>query len=193
MTDPDAHLAERCRTGDGTALELLFRRYVDRVWRYGWMVSGSREAAEDIVQDTFVRVAKSLAKFEGRSTFATWLFALTRSAATEWLRRQRQDQRVRSSATILRLVTPDEGAEADPAAEESKAAVRRAVAELPSAQRDAVILCELVGMSIADAAAVLGWGASRVKVTVFRARRKLRELLREQIAADSAAKRVEET
>ena len=87
MVDQDAQLVGRCRSGDKAALELLFRRYVDRVWRYGWFVTRSREAAGDIVQETFLRVARSVAGFEGRSTFSTWLFALTRSSAMEYLRR----------------------------------------------------------------------------------------------------------
>jgi RNA polymerase sigma-70 factor (ECF subfamily) len=193
MVDPDAHLAAKCRNGDNAALELLFRRYIDRVWRYGWSVTRSRDAAEEVVQETFLRVAKSVAGFEGRSTFATWLFALTRSAAMEWLRRKRQDQQRRADPTILRLVRSDEIDPAEGDAEESSDAVRRAVAGLPGAQRDAVVLCELLGMSIADAAAVLGWGKSRVKVTLFRARRRLREMLRGHVADVSSGKYAEET
>jgi RNA polymerase sigma-70 factor (ECF subfamily) len=184
MADPDAHLAAACRAGDTAALELLFRRYVDRVWRYGWLVTRSREAAGDIVQDTFLRVQKSIADFQGRSTFATWLFAVTRSAATEWLRKQRQQDRDRAAATILRLVPQSGASESGRDDEDSRNAVRQALADLPAAQRDAVILCELIGMSIAEAAEVLGWGQSRVKVTVFRARRKLREVLQPFVADD---------
>jgi len=192
MLDPDAHLAARCRNGDNAALELLFRRYVDRVWRYGWSVTRSRDAAEEVVQETFLRVVKSVGGFEGRSTFATWLFALTRSAAMEWLRRKHQDQQRRTDPAILRLVTPDDQYEAEGDTKESSDAVRRAVAELPGAQRDAVVLCELVGMSIADAANVLGWGKSRVKVTLFRARRRLREKLRGYVTGVSEGKYAEE-
>ena len=73
MIDPDAQLVVRCREGDGIAFELLYRKYVDRIWRYAWFVTRSREAAAEIVQDTFLRVAKPIAGFEGRSSFSTWL------------------------------------------------------------------------------------------------------------------------
>ena len=63
-------------------------------------------------------------------------------------------------------------------------AVRLAVAELPGAQRDAVVLCELVGMGIVEAANILGWGESRMKVTLFRARRRLRELLKSHVCEE---------
>ena len=193
MVDPDAQLIQGCRQGDRAALELLYRRYVDRVWRYGWLVTRSREDAAEIVQETFLRVQKSVAGFAGRSTVATWLFALTRSAAMEFLRRRRRERQDRSHPAILRLVTPGSVSEPEEGEAESREAVRRAVAELPGAQRDAVILCELVGMSIADAADVLGWGKSRVKVTLFRARRRLRERLRDHVAGTSDTKRAEET
>lgn len=178
MLDPDAQLIRRYRDGDRAALELLYRRYVDRVWRYGWSVTQSREAAAEIVQETFLRVVKSIAGFEGRSSFATWLFTLTRSSAMEFLRRKRLEERTRRDATILRLVPLVEAPEVEADDGALRGDVRKAVAELPGAQRDVVVLCELVGMSIADAAVTLGWGHPRVKVTLFRARRRLREMLR---------------
>jgi len=194
MADPDAQLAARCRSGDRAALELLFRRYVDRVWRYGWFVTRSREAAAEIVQETFLRVVKSVGGFEGRSTFATWLFALTRSAAMEFLRRERQEKRHRLDSGSLRLVTADEVREirrdlnevaSESEGEESHGALQKAFAELSGGQRDAVVLCELAGMSIAEAAEVLGWSKPRVKVTLFRARRRLREILTARAANEA--------
>jgi RNA polymerase sigma-70 factor (ECF subfamily) len=196
MVDPDAQLIPGCQRGDRAALELLYRRYVDRVWRYGWLVTRSREDAAEIVQETFLRVQSSIAKFGGRSTVGTWLFAITRSAAMEFLRRKRLEERSRTAPAIFRLVRSEESAADESNAlahestdEESRDAVRRAVAELPGAQRDAVILCEMIGMSIAEAGAVLGWGDSRVKVTLFRARRRLREKLRGVVSGSSSAKR----
>lgn len=204
MVDPDSHLALACGKGDRAALELLFRRYVDRVWRYAWLTTRSRDAAGDIVQDTFLRVLKSIGAFHGKSTFATWLFAVTRSATAEWMRGARQRERVEGTRAILRLVQPDGGsvdvsdgaigvsnaasAETDDSndAENSRQALRKAIAELPPAQRDALILCEMVGMGIAEAADVLGWGQSRVKVTVFRARRRLREILQPLVKSEAA-------
>jgi RNA polymerase sigma-70 factor (ECF subfamily) len=182
MIDPDAQLAVKCREGDRLAFELLFRKYVDRVWKYGWFVTRSRESAAEIVQETFLRVAKSIARFEGRSSFSTWLFALTRSAAVEHVRQAQQQKRLASP--VFRLVPPEGAVAEGMTGEESREAVRQAVAELPAAQRDAVILCEFLGMSIVEAAGVLGWGQSRVKVTLFRARRGLREMLQEFVAGD---------
>jgi RNA polymerase sigma-70 factor (ECF subfamily) len=173
MADADPQLVARYIRGDGGALEALYHRYVQRVWRYGWFCTRSRDAAEDIVQETFLRVARSLREFEGRSSFATWLFAVTRSVAVEHIRRTRREQAWADAPTVLRLVPPADA----PIDEDTRDAVREAVAELPGAQRDAVVLCELCGLSIREAAEILGWGESRVKVTLFRARRRLRDAL----------------
>ena len=186
MDKPDAELAARCRSGDSAALEALYRRYVDRVWRYGYWRTGSREAAAEIVQDTFVRVAASIGKFEGRSAFATWLFAVTRSAAVARAQRERRtrDRAGSNGQALIRLVAdPDDPP--DPIEKlETRRAVRAAVQRLSAGQRDVVVLCEFCGLTHRQAAETLGWGRTRVKVTLFRARRKLRELLNDYVTGE---------
>lgn len=77
MGDADAELVGRWAAGDAGALEALYRRYVERVWRYGWLRTHSREAAAEIVQETFLRVARSLGGFEGRSSCESVVAVLT--------------------------------------------------------------------------------------------------------------------
>ena len=179
MEHGDAELAARAGAGDRVALEALYRRHVRRVWRYGWFRTHSREAAADIVQETFLRVARSVGGFEGRSSFATWLFAVARSVAVGQARSEQANRLPGTHQAVLRLIRAGDD-RGDPLERtEANEAVRRAVAELPGAQRDAVVLCELSGLGIREAAQVLGWGESRVKVTLFRARRRLRDLLKD--------------
>ena len=186
MADGDAELAARIATKDSVALEALYRRYVERVWRYAWFRTHSRDAAAEIVQETFLRVARSAGEFRGRSAFATWLFAVSRSAAIDLARRARRNGGSARPAEVLRLVHPDDDPPDPLGEEETRQAVRRAVADLPGPQRDAIVLCELSGLNIRQAAEVLGWGQSRVKVTLFRARRRLRELLKRYVAGERA-------
>ena len=182
MGDPDEQLAARCAAGDTAALEVLYHRHVERVWRYAWFRTHSREAAAEIVQETFLRVARSAGQFEGRSAFATWLFAVTRSVAVQYTRQERPTRREPAGEAVLRLIPA-----ADPTGandeQETRQQVRRAVARLPAAQRDAIALYDLSGMSIREVSEILGWSESRVKVTLFRARRKLRDLLESQVSA----------
>ena len=185
MGDADSQLIARLKAADMAALETLYQRHVDRVWRYGWFRTRSRELAAEIVQETFLRVARSARKFKGRSAFATWLFSISRSVAIDLARREKREKPGGDAATILRLVPTADQASEGCRAEDARSVVRGAVAKLPAAQRDAVVLCELTGFSIAEAAEILGWGQSRVKVTLFRARGKLRDLLGEHVRGES--------
>ncbi len=99
-------LVRRCKAGDVATLEALYRRYVDRVWRLGWFWTHSGDEAADIVQETFLRVARSINRFEQRSAFSTWLFAIARSVAIEHLRKGRRDRAKADDPRIYRLVPP---------------------------------------------------------------------------------------
>ncbi len=202
MRDADADLVARAKYGDQAALELLCRRHLTGVWRYAWFRTHSRESAAEIVQETFLRVTRFIAGFDGRSSFGTWLFTLARSVSIEFSRRERLRRRLDAEQRIIRFVTavavqpsltagaarPSHGTAAGQASDSPDAdreAVRDAVANLPGPQRDAVVLCELSDMTIADAAAVLGWTEGRVKSTLFRARRRLRERLKERVSDET--------
>jgi RNA polymerase sigma-70 factor (ECF subfamily) len=189
MAESDSQLLARCAAGDQAGLEALYRRHVERVWRYAWFRTHSRDEAADIVQDTFLRVARAAGSFEGRSAFTTWLFAIARSAAVNHARHENR-HRETGDPQILRLVPSAEPDRATATAldAETRHAVRQAVAQLPGPQRDAIVLCELNALRVREAAEVLGWGESRVKTTLFRARRKLRDLLKEHVG-ESRAKR----
>lgn len=177
MAQSDAELAKRASQGDTTALEALYHRYVHRVWRFAWLRTNSRDEAADIVQETFLRVVRSVGQFRGDSSFTTWLFLVTRSVAIERARRAHRDRLINVEPGVIRLVTAELDTEATTLNQESRDAVRQALADLPGSQRDAIILYELSGLSIRDTARILDWSESRVKVTLFRARRALRDLL----------------
>jgi RNA polymerase sigma-70 factor (ECF subfamily) len=189
MAESDSQLLARCAAGDMAGLETLYRRHVERVWRYAWFRTHSREAAAEIVQETFLRVARASSGFEGRSAFTTWLFAIVRSVAVNHARKEGR-RRETADPQILKLVPSDDPDVSTAATRtiETQDAVRQAVAQLPGPQRDAIVLCELSGFRVREAAEVLGWGESRVKTTLFRARRKLRDMLKEHVS-ESRAKR----
>ncbi len=181
MADDDGQLAARAARGDKAALEVLYHRHVDTVWRYAWLRTHSRHDAAEIVQEVFLRVTRSIRQFKGRSAFATWLFAVTRSVAIEQARREQRTRTQIVSDGVLRFVPAEETVEKPSQDDASLEAVRSAVANLPGAQRDAIVLYELSGLGIQEVGEMLGWSESRVKVTLHRARRRLRDLLRECI------------
>jgi len=176
MSDAESQLAARCRSGDRAALEEVYHEYVDRVWRYGYHRTRSREGAGEVVQETFLRVIRSIDRFEGRSSLGTWIFAIARSVAIEIRRRSARDQV--SEPLVLRLVSDGNDPGEVPDREQARESVRRAIRCLPGAQHDAIVLYELSGLTIKEAADVLGWSEPRVKTTLFRARRRMRDELK---------------
>jgi RNA polymerase sigma-70 factor (ECF subfamily) len=186
MSDRDSELVARCRGGDLAALEPLYRRHVDQVWRYAWFRTRSREASAEIVQETFLRVARSIGGFEGRSAFATWLLAVTRSVVVTHIRQRAREFRAGAEPPRLRLVSDGADPPARVETQDARRAVRDALTKLPGPHRDAITLCELSGLSIREAAEVLGWSESRVKTTLFRARRKLRDELKPYVSDQKA-------
>ena len=182
MAELDADLLARCAAGDVGALETIYRRHVERVWRYAWFRTHSHEAAADIVQETFLRVARAAGGFQGRSQFSTWLFAVARSVAVEHARREKRRRELATEPRVLRLVRPEPAALGRSMEDsEMREAVREAIARLPGPQRDAIVLCGLSGLNVREAAEVLGWGESRVKTTLFRARHRLRDMLQRYV------------
>ena len=215
MGDPDMMLVKQCRAGNRAGLEALYRRHADRVWRYGWFVTQSKESASEILQETFLRVVQSIGRFKGRSRFSTWLFAVMRSAAMDHLRQGRRETNETdlnddepvilkleslSGATPLgrKLVADDEvgsneisgsvgssgGLRADDGG--ARQQVRDAVAGLPPQQQDAVILCELLELETKEVAEILNWSESRVRTTLCRARRSLRDALERNETRESS-------
>jgi RNA polymerase sigma-70 factor (ECF subfamily) len=162
MADSDVDLVARSKAGDSAALEALYHRYVRMVWRFGWLRTRDRELAAEIVQETFLRVARSIGDFAGRSSFGTWLHAVARSAAIETLRQARRS-RDDDSPVVIKLALPA-GESASGIEDRDRDAIRDAIADLPPAQRDAVILCDVADFFIREAAETLGWSESCVRI-----------------------------
>ncbi|MFH0940200.1 MAG: sigma-70 family RNA polymerase sigma factor [Planctomycetota bacterium] len=184
-TDTDTELVAAYQNGHTQALEILYWRHAERVWRYARYFSGSEETAAEIVQETFLRVTKYLAGFEGRAQFSTWLFSIVRSAAVETVAKQHRagSQVEETYMEQIPITAPEPDQEL--IASETRAVVRAAIARLPEHEREAVLLCEIGDLPIRTAGEILGWGESRVRVTLFRARRRLKEMLAAYVGAEN--------
>lgn len=175
----DEAVAHACVSGDPAAITELFERFHPRVTRYLSRALGGGPDVEDLVQATFLEIARGGCRFDGRSAVSTWLLGVATNAVRHHLRSTTRRR------GMLDAVAIERAGEAEPAhgdAVDARIALRRAqevLAALPEEQRLAFILCELEGVKASDAARLLETTESAVWKRVSDARRILRLTLGE--------------
>lgn len=180
----DEELIKRIKEGDERAFELLMRKYKRRVYLIALQSTKSHEDAEDITQEVFIRVFKSIPSWEPRASFSTWLYKVTSHLCVDY-HRSRVRQRVESvddeEAAVPEPRAEDLASHPDRVAEERE--IRRLIDEviqknLSGRQRDAFILYYYGGLQVKEVAEVLGVAEGTVKMHLFRAVSKIREALK---------------
>jgi RNA polymerase sigma-70 factor, ECF subfamily len=191
--DQDAGLVERVRAGDEAAFADLVRRYQPGLLRVAEATVGSRAVAEEACQETWLAVVRGVHRFEGRSSFKTWLFHIllnrARSSAGKEQRAGRPEEDVAerfdaSGAWATPPVPWSEGVDDRIVAERLAHRVRELLPTLPEHQRQVVTLRDVEGISAADAAAVLGITDTNQRVLLHRGRARLRDLLAADVGTD---------
>ena len=178
----DSALVAAARKGDMKAFERLYRLHSGKVMGLCLRMTRRRDAAEDCVQQTFIRAWRSLAAFEGRSAFGTWLH---RIAVNEVLTHERNHgTRAESDddAVADAQDTPVESNRDYDAGEVMD--VERALATLPPGSRHVVVLQTVYGYSHEEVAEMLGIAVGTCKAQLHRGRRLLRERMGLPEAAD---------
>jgi len=188
MGNMDKSLIDAHCGGDRTAFGELVRRYGDGILGYLARMTGSREQAEDLFQETFKRVHEKAHTFRGEG-FKSWLFTIATNVAIDALRRRKRVQVVslNRNAGCADGNCDELGAVSavadccDPSAEaimaEQKEQVRQAVEELPGKQRATLVLAYYQQLSYPEVAEVMGCSTGTVKVQMSRALRTLAQML----------------
>ena len=175
-TMTDALLVRRVLDGDTAAFTTIVDRHAAACTRFATRMLGNREDAEDVTQETFLRAYRSLARYEERQAFRTWLFQILinrcRTAAVRRERRHRMflvDDNAIASASVR------------PAAESSdlRAELQRVIDALDPDHREAFLLKHVEQLSYDEMAAATGVGVSALKMRVKRACDRMQWLLRE--------------
>ncbi|MCS7050640.1 MAG: sigma-70 family RNA polymerase sigma factor [Thermomicrobium sp.] len=180
----DALLAQRVADGDTRALERLYDRYARPVFSLALRMLGDPAEAEEILQETFVRLWQQAARYDAnRGSFGSWLMSIAHNLAVDALRtRSRRPQR--ADFVELAALPPhhlDEAVVVHEAAEvsELRDRVRQALARLPEPQRQAIELAYFAGLTHSEIAAVLGEPIGTVKTRLRLGMQKLQALLRD--------------
>lgn len=177
MTELEQDRADmrRLQGGDTSALDPLMERWQIRLRGYLMRHGLNDPDACDLAQETFVRVFRHAGRFDPRRTFSTWLFQIALNLLRDHARRmnRRPTSPLEEAPEAAGDTTPQSNTESN----ESAAAVREAVAQLPLPLREVVILTEFEHRSHAEVAEIIGASPKAVETRLYRARSKLRESL----------------
>jgi RNA polymerase sigma-70 factor (ECF subfamily) len=184
--DPDSSLVSRCLRGDETAWEDLVRLHTRKVYALCYRFTGSGSEAQDLTQEVFLRVFKTIKTFRSaEGSFATWLSRVTRNLLIDHYRRTRHD-RVTDSIEEQLPMMEEEGA-ASPmrpdhavASREASEILQATLQKLSPDLREAVVLRDLQEMEYREIAEVLAIPEGTVKSRINRGRAELARLLRKQ-------------
>jgi len=184
-----AQLVRRCLAGDSSAWEDIVRLHNRRIYSLCYRFTSSQDDAQDLTQDVFIRVYRTLASYDAdKGAFTTWIMTLTRNLLVDHFRRSKQDRVTDSIDAGLgeeedslslsnrledRGPTPDDRL----ASKETQKLVQQALARLSPELREAVILRDLQDMDYKEIAKVLRVPEGTVKSRINRGRTELGRLL----------------
>ena len=174
----------RAQDGDVCAFEELVRTHQKRVLSVVAGILRWNEDVEDIGQQVFLKVFLALKRFDGRSSFSTWLYKIAVNETYDYLRKKKARKLVyeadlsEEQEERLESYVPAEQRSAAHEHTEAQQAVERLLAELAPEERLMIVLKEVEGYSVEEISAALGMNPNTVKVRMFRARRRLTEMYR---------------
>ena len=173
---------ERLQRGHDPALNDLMERHASAVFHFLCRMLNNEDDANDLAQETFVRVFRAKDSYRLEQRFSTWLFTIAANLARNQIRwrtrhpnvslnaESEQTEHTLADTLVSDGPTPNEQA----LATERAAAVRAAVNQLPVEMREAIVLCEWEEQSVVDAAAIIGATPKAVESRLYRARQLLR-------------------
>lgn len=192
VVDDDAALVERLRAGEERAFVDLVTRYQAPLLRLAEATVGSRAVAQEVTQDTWLAVMRGVDRFEGRSSFRTWLFHILLNRARTAASKEQRAGRPQDLADERFDVT---GAWAEPpepwadraedrlVAAELATKVRALLPQLPDVQRQVVVLRDVEGLPAPEVCRLLDLTDGNQRVLLHRGRARLRALLTEEVTA----------
>jgi len=173
----DGALAAARQAGDLGAFERLYRLHGSRMKSMARNLLGTTSDAEDAVQDTFLKIQRSIGTFRGQSSFATWSFRILINTCYDARRSRMRKKEVSQDEPEAPEAAPRPEPRAPGAHPSLKLALERAVAQLTRQQREVFLMYEVEGMRHSEIAGVLEISETASKNTLFSAKKNLRQML----------------
>lgn len=181
-SNPDLFLARRAAAGHEDAWAELVDRYGRRLFNLALQFGGGREEAEDLTQEVFIRLYQNLRTYRGEVPLLGWALRLSRNLCIDHYRRSRQERKWhRVTEAILEQLPARGDAEADLQRRQHLEAVYEGLSQIEETYGEAVLLCDLQGLSLEEASVYLDIPLGTLKSRLHRGRQHLTEVVRGRI------------
>ncbi|CAM3763642.1 RNA polymerase sigma factor SigW [Marinicrinis lubricantis] len=184
MNSFETRLAKLARDGDRSAFAELVDLYKDKIYHLGYRMLGNAHEAEDIVQETFLRVYRSLKSYDPSHKFSTWIYRIGTNLCIDRLRKRKfhafsldADTTEDGLDGYSMLASEDLTPEQQITLSETQQHIRQAIDKMPEKYRSVVVLRYLHDLSLQEISGILGMPVTTVKTRVHRGREYLRKRL----------------
>jgi RNA polymerase sigma-70 factor (ECF subfamily) len=180
--DSDWEIVQRVQSGDVAAFDELVTRYRGRVYGMIYNMTSNREDASDLTQDAFIKAFQSINRFQGQSSFFTWLYRIAVNATLTHLRKNRLrtffslekvDENDRQSAEVIEALTDNSGVERDTFVKELQERLNEAMQKLSIKHRTVVTLFEIDGLGHQEIADIMDCSVGTVRSRLHYAKQQL--------------------
>lgn len=188
--DADLAIVRAVQAGDVAAFDELITKYRGRVYGVVYNMTSNREDAADLTQDAFIKAFQSINRFQGQSSFFTWLYRIAINSTLTHLRKNRLrtffslekvDEEDRPSAEVIEALTDNSGAERDTFVRELQEKLNEAMQKLSIKHRTVVTLFEIDGLSHQEIAEVMNCSVGTVRSRLHYAKQLLQSELQPYI------------
>ncbi|WP_256761610.1 RNA polymerase sigma factor SigW [Cohnella sp. WQ 127256] len=184
MKPVETRLARLALKGDQRAFAEIVDMYKDKLYHLAYRMTGNRQEAEDVVQETFLRVYKNLDRYDENQKFSTWIYRIATNLCIDRLRKRKAVYSLDAESSehegldgYAMLPSDDRTPESELLLSETQKLIRGAIATLPVKYKSVMILRYLQDMSLQEISDVLGMPVTTVKTRVHRGREFMRKKL----------------
>ena len=181
-TISDQHYIDKILQGETNAFAVLVDRYKDMIFTLALKMVRNREEAEEVAQDTFIKIYNSLNKFKGDSKFSTWIYKIAYNTCLDRLKKNKKEENNISidefSAHLIKTMDNALSALED---KERKQTIQNCLNLLPSDENFLLTLFYFEDQSLEEIGKIMNINANNVKVKLFRSRQKLAVILKKQL------------
>ena len=185
---PDQHYIDRILQGETNLFAMLVDRYKDMIFTLAIKMVKNREEAEEVAQDTFIKIYSSLIKFKGDSKFSTWIYKIAYNTCLDRLKKnKKEDLNISIDEFSAHLIKTMDNALSALEDKERKQTIQNCLNLLPSDENFLLTLFYFEDQSLEEIGKIMNINANNVKVKLFRSRQKLAVILKKQLEPEIVA------